>query len=177
MKSVLFIFKKVPFTAFIFYKGLLPIWNYIVSGIEYLYYVITDKETVKASNLIINDLKTQVNKGLSIHELLSFFGDFEWKSDPLHGFLDYKTKAKITLIKKTGDCDDFMGLFYTLLKNKYDVKQCYVYSEKDGHAMLIAKINDKYDIISNLNYVTGFDTIEEASKFFYGQQTYFHYKV
>lgn len=94
-------------------------------------------------------------------------------------WLDRWSFPWVTVAKKKGDCEDFMLLAQAILKKKFTCHQCLVYGKRDGkkrgHAVLLVKESGKWVLMSNYSRYIWFDTMEDAARKYYGDDTISYY--
>lgn len=148
-----------------FLRTFIPIWYKVSASIESLFLLKYKEESM-------NILKEAKNFIINTRQLEEWYSkrDFRYISDKI----DLSSLPWVVVHRLGGDCDDFMSLSYEILKSKYE--ECYrilVYSKnKSGHAILVVKENDNtFTLMSNMERIKGFKTVEEAAKYTYKEKT------
>lgn len=175
---MLFILKHIPGVAYIFFRAVLPVWNFVMGNLYALLYLPKYLKGKREWESIRDSIRKNPRELMLWYNLVGF----KWKSDYWGGALDFSQKPWVSVIKRTGDCDDMMTLAHSLLQGgDYLLYKCYVYSKRgDGHAMLILvdRYEDEVYLMNNTNFVgMNFCTIEDAANSYFRADTYFWYAV
>lgn len=149
-----------------------PLVNIVVSNIEALRYLFRRK-------LAKHDL-LKIREELIFVEDIAFWysqRNFEWKSDPLGGWLDFTSKPWVSVAKNHGDCDDMMAVAEFILRPSVDEgHRAFSYSYGgSGHAMYVVRTGAEWKLVSNQRVRGGFTDPQQAVRSFYGGDTAFTY--
>jgi hypothetical protein len=145
---------------------LIPVWYYASGSIQSIKYLHTRKKSIE----ILNNAKKNIN---STRDLEDWYknNNFKYSSDKV----DLSSLPWVTISRLGGDCDDFMSLAYEILKDKKECYRALIYIKGSGHAIVIIKEDDEFVLMSNMDRIKGFKTIDEAARYFY--QHYYQQKT
>jgi len=139
-------------------------WDFIAGNIDALGFLSKAKDSkqkLKEAQQIINNCR----------DLSNWYRKekIEYKSDKI----DFRQLAWVTIAKKCGDCEDFVELSKTILKNKFHLQEGYC--EKiggNGHAILsVRESDDNWWLMSNHDAFGPFKTQKEVALYTYKKET------
>jgi hypothetical protein len=168
------VWKYIPGVAWLWFRVVEPVWNFIVSNLEALRYIGRRSDAKQK----LANLKGTIQRAEDM-PLWYDMVDFRWSSDPMGGLIDFHSKPWVSVVKNRGDCDDMAYLSRYLLRDLYDraILMTVWTAEGKGHAILIVHDEDVPDvwIVMSNQHMHKFTTYEAAVRFFYGDQTYWSY--
>ncbi|MBD3261705.1 MAG: hypothetical protein GF334_08540 [Candidatus Altiarchaeales archaeon] len=146
-------------------------WAIVTGSLEAIFYL-GDRKKAKRK---LKDAQKSIQHTLDLEFWYKREGISAYKRD----WLDRWSFPWVTIAKKKGDCEDFMLLAHSILKKNLECHQCLVYGKKggkrSGHAVLLVKEGDRWALMSNYNRYIWFDTMDDAAKKFYGEDTASYY--
>ena len=171
MMIAVWVWKHVPFAAFICFKIIFRLWNWVISNLEAVWWWRRGREARRIMPLLRESIE-------SVYALAAWYKnkEFKWESDPWNGIFDYHSKPWVSVAKNYGDCDDMARLSAWILKDKYpEMRRVCVYSKSgNGHVIVMVRhLDDRWFRMSN-QYVWPFKSFEEGVQV-YDENTAFWY--
>ncbi len=173
-KILIWSWKHLPGAAWLFFRCWRPICNFILSSLEAPFWWSKRKDA------------QEVLKALRVEgtpkTLLQWYQEveFKWRQDPLKGFLDFSSKPWVSIARHAGDCDDMMVIAESVLKGRYSEVGYKASIKRDdgrGHAIYVVLSDDNWRVFSNTVSVSGFTSLADALKWFYGDRTIYAYAI
>lgn len=165
---------KIPGLAWLFFRVLLPIWNFVWSNLEALCHLSKRRTSID----IVNALRLDTTSAALLGKWYTDKG-FTWQQDPLSGFLDFSSKPWVSVARNRGDCDDMMVLSEYALEDEYEeCHRCYVYSSDGGsHAICLLMQDSSWFVMSNQHLMGPFTTRDSAIRRYYHDKTAWFYVI
>ncbi len=171
MRILLTVLFGMPGLAFVFFRAVLPIWNWVASSLEALFYLRRRREALA----VLRSLRDLPDG----HALSHWYGStgFAWRSDPLRGLLDFASRPWVSVSRGRGDCDDMMLIAEFALEGRYDEgRRCFVYDEGGrGHALYVVRKEDRWYAATNQGFHGPYDSATKAAECHYGPRTKWSY--
>jgi hypothetical protein len=161
----------VPGLAFVFFRAIVPAWNWVASSLEALFYLRRRREALA----VLRSLR-DLPDGHALSRWYESTG-FAWRSDLLRGLLDFASRPWVSVARGRGDCDDMMLVAECVLEPRYDDgRRCFVYDETgSGHALYVVRQGNRWYAASNQRFLGPFGSADEAAECHYGPRTRWSY--
>jgi hypothetical protein len=163
---------RVPPIRFFLFRIWRPITSFLISNIEAIWYL----RKRAASKEDLEEIRSHL---VFVDDLAFWYSTrrFEWHPDPANGWVDFVSKPWVSVAKNYGDCDDMAAIAMHVLTGKVsEINRVSVYStEGRGHAVVTAKEDGKWLLVTNQYVRRGFDSSNEAASYFYADKTGFIY--
>ena len=140
MRILLTVLFGMPGLAFVFFRAVLPVWNWVASSLEALLYLRRRREALA----VLRSLR-DLPDGHALSRWYESMG-FVWRSDPLRGLLDFASRPWVSIARGRGDCDDMMLIAEFALEGRYDEgHRAFVYDAAgSGHALYVLRKGDRW---------------------------------
>lgn len=152
---------------FLLFRIFVPVWHWIISGLEAIYWSIKLGKRAEDYRKIFANIKGGQPSPKELSEIYRT-RRFSYKPDPARGMLDYSSRPWVSLFKNWGDCDDMARLAYEVLDHEYAVEWIFLYGSRGGHAVTITRDDEGDYWVNNNQYIDGpfahkWDAIESGN--------------